>query len=446
MAKKSKDTTASTAKKEAKAKAPVDPIATRNLLRLLNILALLLAITAFILQLFAVITHHWKWQTTDLHPLFASKDRVNQANIDSDSRLEQRYGLYSRDVKVYANNDEQLDILASTRFPRLDNGDDDLHICLSQTSTLRGSLLACSDRIASAEQCHCRRYPHWNAIIFFEITALVLLGLVVLVCALLSTQFRELLKLIGVALSFLAFLFLLLGLIILLSYLKRETRSIADTYPHTYLRLASPITRGYQAQTHKIVRRQAHETYRAYSLSSGQRPYNETHFYQYLADTGKWVPRPYTDLNNAAYEPRAYPVHTQRATTPAPALYNRYGPPLGYDEVYENTHACIGWSTALSIIAMILALLVALILVFSWLTAKKLAPEVKTVTTTTVRTEYTSVPQEVSIETIPLTKQIITEDIRHGPYDNYGGRQEPVVIQDVVIRGEQPIATQTYRT
>ena len=56
MAKKTTDTTVATTKKEIKPKVAADPVATRNLVRLLNILALLLAITAFLLQFFAVIT------------------------------------------------------------------------------------------------------------------------------------------------------------------------------------------------------------------------------------------------------------------------------------------------------------------------------------------------------------------------------------------------------
>ena len=45
------------------------------------------------------------------------------------------------ELTFYANNDQQLQVWGSTRFPRLDNGDDDLYRCLSKTSTLRGSLL-----------------------------------------------------------------------------------------------------------------------------------------------------------------------------------------------------------------------------------------------------------------------------------------------------------------
>ncbi|CAF5204695.1 unnamed protein product, partial [Rotaria magnacalcarata] len=281
-------------KKEAKAKVPADPVAIKNLIRLLNILALLLAITAFVLQFFAVISHNWKWQTTNLQPIFTAKNRPASVNVYDDSRIEQRYGLFSRHVKVFAHNDEQVDALASTRFPRLDNGEEDLHQCLSQTSTLRGSLLTCSDRINSPGQCHCRRYPHWNAIIFFEITALILLGLVVLVSALLSTQYHGLLKPIGILLSFIAFLFLLLGLILLLSYIKRETRTISDTYPHTHARLANQVAQHFHALSHKIVRRQAHETYRAYSLAPGQHPYNQTHFQQYSEQAGAWVQLPYS--------------------------------------------------------------------------------------------------------------------------------------------------------
>jgi len=236
---KSKDTTASAAKTGAKTGAHVDPDKARNLVRLLNILALLLAITAFLLQLFAVLTHAWKYQVTNVNPIL---DRTNTYAPD-DSRIDQSYGLFSRNVKVYSNNDEQLDVCASTRFPRVDNGEEEFHRCLSQTSTLRGSLLTCNARLNSPDTCHCRRYPHWNAVIFFEIAALVLLGLVVVVVSLLTTQYRHLLKLAGAALAFLAFLFLLIGLIILLGFLKRETRSIADSYPYVHSRLASQVGR-----------------------------------------------------------------------------------------------------------------------------------------------------------------------------------------------------------
>jgi len=79
---------------------------------------------------------------------------------------------------------------------------------------------------------------------------------------------------------------------------------------------------------------------------------------------------------------------------------------------------------------------------------KKLGPEVKTVTTTTVKTEYVPVPHDVTVETVPLTRATHTENVRQGPYDNYGGRPEPVVVRDVVIRDDHPTATttQTYRT
>ncbi|CAF4660804.1 unnamed protein product, partial [Rotaria magnacalcarata] len=79
-------------------------------------------------------------------------------------------------------------------------------------------------------------------------------------------------------------------------------------------------------------------------------------------------------------------------------LYNAYGPLVGFNEVFENTRACIGWSTVLSILALILALVVPGILAFSFLSAKKLGPEVKTITTTTVKTEYVPVPQDVNVE------------------------------------------------
>jgi hypothetical protein len=426
MAKKSKDTSASTAKKEAKVKVPVDPVtAKKNLVRLLNILALLLAITAFVLQFLAVITHAWKHQVTNLKPLFSPNDRPStQAYVSDDSRIDQRYGLFTRDVKVYANNDEQLDVWGSTRFPRIDNGDGDLHICLSRTSTLRGSLLTCANRLNSPQECHCRRYPHWNAIIFFEIAALILLGLVVLASALLTTQYRGLLKLIGAALSFLAFLFLLVGLIVLLSYLKRETRTIADAYPHDNAKFNTLIGQRYQSVLHKAVRREAHETYRAYSLSPGQHPYNQTHFQQYSEQENKWVYLPYSSLSSAAYAPRSQGT-AQRTTTARP-LRNAYGPLIGYDEVYENTRACIGWSAVLSILALILSLLLPLILAFSWLKGDKPGPDSKTTTTiTTVETGYIPVPQDATHETVPLNRST----------------------EQVVIRDDQPTTTtQTTRT
>lgn len=448
MAKKSKDTTATAAKKEAKAKAPADPAATKNLVRLLNILALLLAILAFLLQFFAVITHHWKYQITNLQPLLSPADRPVVAHVADDSRIHQTYGLYSRDVKVYSNNDEQLDVWSSTRFPRLDNDDADLNQCLAQTSTLRGALLTCNSRLNSPGVCHCRRYPYWNAVIFFEVTALVLLGLVVFVSALLTTQYSALLKLAGLALAFLAFLFLLIGLILILSYLKRETRTIADTYPHIYSRFANQVNHRYPTVLHKAVRRQAHETYRAYSLGPNQHPHNQTHFQQYSEPAAAWIYVPYSSLAATNYAPRQQQGSTQRTTTPVP-LRNAYGPLIGYDQVYDSTHAGISWSTVLSILALILSLLIPAILAFSWLTGKKLAPEVKTVTTTTVRTEYVPVPQEVTVETVPLNRPTATETVRQGTYDNYGGQQQPVVVHDVVIRGDQPAATttaQSYRT
>jgi hypothetical protein len=402
MAKKTKDPTASAAKTEAKAKVAADPVATKNLIKLLNILALLLAITAFLLQFFAVITHHWKYQVTNLHPIFTA-DHQSQTNAYDDSRIDQKYGLYSRNVKVYANHDEQLNAWASTRFPRLDNGEDDLHQCLSQTSTLRGSLLTCADRLSSSGQCHCRRYPHWNAIIFFEIAALVLLGLLLLVAALLTTQFNQLLKLVGLALSFLAFLFLLIGLILLLSYSKRETRSIADIYPHVHKQLATQVAQRLTSAHHIAVRRQVHEKYRAYPLLPGQHPYNETHFQQYSEKDGSWVQIAYASLGPAAYGPRSQQSAT-RFTTQAP-LFNPYGPAIGYNTVYENTRAYIGWSTVLSILALILALILPLILAFSWLKAKQLVPATTTTTTTTtiVKTEYPLPAHDITHETVPLT-------------------------------------------
>lgn len=426
MAKKSKDTTVTTAKTDARAKTAADPSKLRNLERLLNTLALLLAITAFLLQLFAVLTHAWKYQVTNLQPLVAAADRSGRTFAPEDARLDQSYGLFSRKVKLYSNNDEQLDVCASTRFPRADNGDDDLHQCLAKSTTLRGSLLTCNKRLNSPDTCNCRRYPHWNAIIFFEIAALVLLGLLVVAIALFTTNFRNLLKPVAVLLSFLAFLFLLIGLILLLSYLKRETRNIADTYPHVYTRLGNQVNQRYQSVLHKAVRREAHETYRAYSLQPGQHPYNETHYQQYSEQRGAWVYYPYSGASAAAYAPRSQTA-TQR-TTNAP-LRNTYGPTFGYDQVYENTRARIGWSAVLSILATILSLLLPLLLAYSLLTAKKIPAEPRTVTTTTTtyKTEYVPVAGDVTVETVPLN--------------------QPAHVRDVVITSEQPTATvTTHRT
>lgn len=425
MAKKSKDTTASPAKTGAKTKAPVDPEKTRNLVTLLNTLALIIAITAFLLQLFAVITHAWKYQTTNVHPLLAPEGRPVQAYVTEDSQIEQAYGLFSRNVKIYSNNDEQLDVTASTRFPRVDNGHGDLNQCLAQTSTYRAVLLTCNDRLNSPNVCHCRRYPYWNAVIFFEIAALILLGLVVVVIALFTTQWRQLLKLAGAGLAFLAFLFLLIGLILILSYLKRETRTIVDTYSHTYSRLANSVGKRYQSALHKVARREAHETYRAYSLLPGQHPYNTTHFQQYSQEQSAWVYIPYSTLANTNYAPHSQSANSRVTTTTSRPLSNAYGPVIQYDDVYGSTRACIGYSTVLSILATILALLLPAILAFSFLQAKNLGPKPSTTTTTTattVETTYIPLPQDVSGETIPLTQPT------------------------VVVREEQPIVTTTTTT
>ena len=143
--------------------------------------------------------------------------------------------------------------------------------------------------------------PYWNAVIFFEITALVLLGLVVLISALLTTQYHGLLKPIGVALSFLAFLFLLIGLILILSYLKRETRSIADVYPYVHSRLVHQLDGRYPTALRQMVRRQVQQTYRAYNLLPGQEGHNDTHLRQWSGAEGRWQFIPYSSLNTAAY-------------------------------------------------------------------------------------------------------------------------------------------------
>jgi hypothetical protein len=559
MAKKTKDAAAS-AKKEVKAKAPADPVKTKNLVRLLNILALLLAIAAFLLQLFAVLSHHWKWQTTALRPIISPTYHYSQPYVHEDSRLDQHYGLYSRDVKVYANNDEELDVRASTRFPRVDNDDEGVyHQCLSQTSTLRGAVLTCSDRVVSPASCHCRRYTYWNFVIVFEIIALVLLGVVVLLTALLTTQFQGILKLAAAGLALIAFILLLVGLILILSYLKRETRSFADAYPHIYQRLASKLgvdTSKHSAYQGSALRRAVGrrtavrrtvlrrdvlhnppERYRAYALAPGQHSYNETHYREYSDYVHAWLYKPYADLppsyanvpsqnvipppSYVSYENVQAPTDNyaprsqqsqesyapQQNITAAP-LYNPYGPALGYDTVFDNTRAGIGWSTILSIIAMVLALLLPLLLIFSWLTGKKLGPDTKTVTKT-VTTEYVAVPQhDVTIppvvarpipvdydynrpvgdaivtarnvrqgpydipvaQSVPLQREIVIDSttprpygvnydphhpigeaivashIRPGPYEVPVNQPERVIVRDVIIRDESPVKQTTVHT
>jgi len=192
--------------------------------------------------------------------------------------------------------------------------------------------------------------------------------------------------------------------------------------------LGYQLNQRYQSVLHKAVRREAHETYRAYSLQPGQHPYNQTHFQQFSEQQNAWVYIPYSSLaaSGAAYAPRAQGA-TQRTTTER-QLRNAYGPVIGHDQVYENTRARIGWSTVLSILAAILSLLLPLILAYSWLTSKKLGPEVTTVTTTTVKTEYVPVPTDVHVETVPLN--------------------QPTAVRDVTISSDQPTtsATHTYRT
>jgi hypothetical protein len=460
MAKTTKDVTA-TAKKAPTA--PVDPAKTKDLIRLINILTLLLAITAFLLQLFAVLTHHWKWQITGLRPIISPNYHYAEPNVYDDSRLDQNYGLFSRNVKLYAHHDEQLAVRASTRFPRVDDGESALHECLSETSTLRGALLTCSWGVISSDQCHCRRYVYWNVVIVFEILALVLLGIVVFLVSLLTTQFHRLLKLAGAGLSLLAFILLLVGLILILSHLKRETHSIADTYPHMHQRLSEKLgvvhdpysvkQRRPSERRHTIQRRQAREQYRAYTLLPGQHPYNDTHFQEYSVQDNTWVYIPYSSYQPVVpYVPisqrgggATYTTTTKRTTTTAPA-YGEYGPLLGYDRVFENTSASIGWSTILSILAMILALLLPLLLIFSWITDKKLGPVVKTVKTTTVKTEYSPVPHDAIDEATPFTRPIHTDYDQRRPIGDAAvtsqhARQtpyEPVIVRDVVIRDEQP--------
>lgn len=420
MAKKDKDPAAAAAKKpakvkepkkkEVKVKAPPDPIKTRNFIRLLNLLALILAIAAFLLQLFAVLSHHWKWQTTDLHTVIEPSIRSGSSNLPDHALLDQHYGLFSREVKLLADNDEQLDVFTSTRFPRVDDGDDDLHQCLSQTSTLRGAFLTCSSRIPAPTQCHCRRYVYWNVVIVFEILSLVFLGLVVILAVLLATHLQDLLKFAAAGLALLAFILLLIGLILILSHLKRETRSFADAYPHIYRRLTSifsssqPSNRGSPSLESALRlpgRYRRADVYRVYSLGAGQYPHNETHFVEFSNEIRDWVYKAYATSGKAVPYAQASPKGqvppVATASAPAPQLYSGYGPLLGYDRVFDTTRAGIGWSTILSIVAMVLALVVALLLVLSALQAKSLAPK-KVDSKTSPSTAYVPLAGEPPVE------------------------------------------------
>lgn len=476
MAKKAKDTTAAAKKKPA---APLDPVKTGKLLRLLGAVALALAIASFLLQLFAVLTHHWKWQRTYIDPLTAQNTRYPRTHIYNDSRLEQEYGLYSRDVKLLANNDEQLDVRSSTRFPRLDADEDSLHRCLAQTSTLRGAFLTCSRRVDSPDYCHCRRHPYWNFVIFFEVAALVLLGIALLVTTLVSTEFNPILRLAAAGLAILAFLFLFIGLLLIVTHLKRETRSFADAYPHIHQRVTSKLGltheahRGKRTQKsflHQIVRRQTHETYRLYPLGEGQHAHNATHYQEFSHELNNYVFKPYTDLYPA--QPVAYAPYSQQgrqSATQAPrrqdanavALGN-YGPVVGYNDVFEHTRAGIGYSTVLSILAMILSLLYPLLLVYAWMTDNKLHPKTKTTTTTTTTTtigtkaEYTPLTQEIPAGEIVVSRPAIPTDYDHRrpigealvktqhvrPTVETHHDSQPVVVRDVVI-GDDNAATHT---
>jgi hypothetical protein len=306
-------------------------------------------------------------------------------------------------------------------------------------------------------------------VIFFEIVALILLGIVVFVVALSTTQYGSILKLAAAGLALLAFIFLLVGLILILTHLKRETHSFADAYPHIQQRLSGKLgivrNQYRRAQRNpsflgRAVRRQTLEHNRVYPLSLGQYSYNDTHFQEYSEQARAWVQKPYTSIvASVPYSPLsqqregAYVASAKRNTTTTP-VYSQYGPLLGYDQVFDNTHAGIGWSTILSILATILSLLLPLILLYSWLTGKKLGPNTKTVTTTSVTTEYVSIPQDVHVETIPLTGSpipadydpqrpigdavVTTRHVQQGPSDSYIVQSEPVIVRNVIIRDEQP--------
>ena len=466
MAKKNKEKAASPETKP-KTKTPKDPEETKNILRLLSVLAVLLATTAFLLQLFAVISHHWKWQETKLHPIISDNYRFPQPNVYEDSRMNQNYGLFSRRVKLYANNDILLHVRGSTRFPRLDDGEGPLHQCLSRTPTLRSIFKTCSREIASPKECHCRRHLYWNAVIVLEILALILLGIVQFLAALLTTQRQNPLKLAAAAVSFLAFLLLLAGLILILSYRKREICSFADAYPHIYHRLVNRFLNRTPNVPHsssilrQVVRRQVQSAHKGYTLASNQYPFNDTHFLEYLHKEHAWIFKPYSLITPPiTHKPlskrRIAETTDSMDTVTAAPVFRRYGPPLNYKKVFENTSAGIGWSTFLSILAMILSLLLLLIFAFSWLQGKPLTQKVKKVTVTTAETEYTPALEEAATEVAKgvesstispdddaqqhlLSSVVTTEDIGQGSNDSPGIQTESIVVQDVVIRDGQPV-------
>jgi hypothetical protein len=254
---------------------------------------------------------------------------------------------------------------------------------------------------------------------------------------------------------------------------------LADAYPHVHQLVSDKLGivhdqyRGKQrypspSVLRRAIRRQAdlHDSpdhYRAYPLLPGQHPFNETHFTEYSEAEKKWVYTPYKDINvpvayAALSQPDkvfpqppdgSYPVPSKQDTTTTQP-YNPYGPALGYDTVYNHTRAGIGWSTVLSIIALILALLLALVLIFSWLTDKKLSPNKKTVTKTVkTTTEYVVVPQEeVTVQTEP--KSIPTTYSSDRPAGDAlvtthhppGAQSERVIVHDVIVPSESAVTTQ----
>ncbi|CAF1507846.1 unnamed protein product [Didymodactylos carnosus] len=392
----------------------------RNIIFLINILCILLAIAAFLTQFFAVVTHHWKYQRTQLKPLLSTQQRIRD-----DSRLDQRYGLFSRNVQLYSNNDQQMDVWTSTKFP-LTNDQTALEQCYSNTPSLRGVFLTCSENIQSGPSCHCARYDYWNAFISFEIIALILLGLVVLISALLTTHFQEKLKPIGIGLSLLAFLFILIGLILLGTHLKRELEHLGHSLPVIKQRLLNKIgtrttegrQRDYSADNYQegeSILRRAIKRQTDYYRTQLQSPYNETHYYQFSEKHGTYILYPYLSSSSQQQYSYQQPINygqnqssygRQSAVIPPYTDYtNRDLQAINRKEIFRNSRAWIGWSAILSIISLILSLLYPLLLAVSWLMGggKKEKKEKKE-NTKILRVERKTTHEYTPVSTVPIVE------------------------------------------
>ncbi|CAF0742817.1 unnamed protein product [Didymodactylos carnosus] len=446
----------------------------RSLIFLINILCILLAIAAFLTQFFAVVTHYWKHQRTELKPLFSSQQRIRD-----DSHLDQRYGLFSRNVHLYSNNDQQMDTWTSTKFP-LTNDQLALKQCYSNMPSLRGVILTCTEYIHSGSSCHCARYDYWNAFIAFEITALILLGLVVLISALLTTYYQGTLKPIGIGLSLIAFIFLLVGLILLGTHLKREVEHLGRSLPIIKQRLLHKIGTGTTSTAGERQQDYSYDKYReAQSILrralkrqtdyyQARIEYNDTHYYQFSEQYKMFILYPYNNYTSSLYS-QQYPYQHQRPTyyivnetssyEQQPVILTahidsttRDLPALNKTFIFSHSRAWIGWSAILSIISLILSLLYPLLLTVSWLMGGNKKKTHKKNVTVKKPMEYTpvpttppdAIPQQTTATTIRYvptdydTRRLMMEEPFYDPFYRGGPRDaRPLIVRDIVLRDDQ---------